>query len=182
MNNIDIEKNKLRQKYIVIRTNIKNKKTKSKIITQKIIEDEDYKRASVVALYKSMKSEVDLNLLLQHAFNNNKTIALPKVIGNELKFYKISSINETLIKSKFGVEEPAGIPKDYVPSSKIDLIIVPGICFDKQNNRLGFGRGYYDRYLKTCKANYIGICFKEQIVDFVPTTSYDIKVKKVITD
>ena len=182
MSNIDIEKQELRTKYILIRTQIENRELKSKSIINKIIEDADYKQAKVVAAYKSLESEVDTALLIKHALKNKKIIALPKVVENEIEFYKINSLNAKLIKSKFGVEEPEGTQEDYVLSNKIDLIIVPGICFDKENNRLGFGKGYYDRYLKTSTANSIGICFKEQIVDCVPTTSYDIKVKKVITD
>ena len=69
---------------------------------------------------------------------------------------------------------------DY--EGKIDLIIVPGICFDKANNRLGFGKGYYDKYLANKNIKKFGICFKEQLLDDIPTDNNDIKMDLIITD
>ena len=74
--------------------------------------------------------------------------------------------------------------ENYIESKKIDLIIVPGLCFDKENNRLGYGKGYYDRILRENDAKSIAICFKEQILEdeILPTIDSDVKVKKIITD
>ena len=91
-------------------------------------------------------------------------------------FIKID--NNTLYeKSSIGVLEPIG----DIFTGIIDLIIVPGLVFDKKLNRLGFGMGYYDKYLNSHNIYKIGLCFNEQIVDFVPVESHDIKMNMIIT-
>lgn len=174
-------KEEFRKEFISIRNKISNKLEKSNIIMEKIIEEELYKNAKVIALYKSLPSEVDTNKLIEYSVQKGKTVVLPKAFCNELKFYKIS-IDETLIKSKFGVEEPKGLDENFVDKKDIDLVIVPGVCFDKCKNRMGFGKGYYDRFLAGTNLNTFGICFEEQIAKEVPVDSNDIKMDKIITD
>lgn len=181
MNDIDIEKQKLRKKYNTIRDNIKDKK-KSQIITNKIIEMEAFKKSKIMAVYKNFKSEVDTTKLIEYAINQGKIVALPKVCGKDLKFYRINTGHDILIKNRFEIEEPVKSEINFIEKNQIDLIIVPGICFDKENNRLGFGKGYYDRYLKDYNGLTIGICFKEQVIDLLPITPNDVKVQKIITD
>ena len=182
MSEIDNEKKKLREEYKVVRNKIENKKEKSKEIFYKIIETETFKKSKIIAIYKSIKSEVDTTELIKYSLNMGKIIALPKVEENELKFYKINSICENLEKSEFGIEEPEGKDENLIDSNSIDLVIVPGICFDLEKNRLGFGQGYYDRFLKQKDFKTIGICFDEQIAEKVPTDKNDVKVKEIITD
>lgn len=174
-------KQELRKEYIFIRNNIKNKDEKSAIIMKKIIEEEVYKKANVIALYKSLSSEVDTSKLIEYSFMQGKTVVLPKVVSNDLEFYKISS-KEQLIRSEFGVEEPQGNKESLVLKEDIDLVIVPGVCFDKTGNRIGFGKGYYDRFLANTNMETIGICFEEQLVEKILEDKFDIKIKKVITD
>lgn len=183
MNEIEKIKQELRQKYIFIRSNVKNREDKSRIIIDKVKQDIDYQDAKIVALYKSLPSEVDTTELIKYSIVIGKVVALPKVVNNELKFYKINSLNDNFIKSKFGVEEPLGNNKDFISKNNIDLVIVPGVCFDKEKNRLGFGKGYYDGFLKGTDLKTIAICFQEQIInDILPVTNDDIKVQKIITD
>ncbi len=179
---IENEKKKVRKEYTLIRSKIENKKGKSDEIFNKIIETNLFKESKVIAMYKSINSEVNTDELIKYSINIGKTVVLPKVEENELKFYKINSINEKLFKSKFGIEEPLGQLENFVDNKFIDLIIVPGICFDTEKNRLGFGKGYYDRFLKQKDFKTIGICFDEQIIEKVPITDNDIKVKQIITD
>ena len=181
MNEIKL-KNEVRKRYIKIRKNIEDKELKSKIITEKIIQSDVYKNATIVALYKNLKSEVDTNLLIEYSIRLGKTIVLPKITNETMEFYKIDSINEQLIKSKFGVEEPSGEKDNLINKENIDLIIVPGVCFDKEKNRMGFGKGYYDKYLENSNLITIGICFSEQILDKLPVTANDIKMEQIITD
>ena len=184
MQTIDLKKDELRKKYIFIRNNIKNKKEKSKIITDRIKMSDAYKDAKVIALYKSFSSEVDTSELINYSIGINKIVALPKVVGNELVFYKINSLNDTLIKSEFGVEEPVENEVNLIDENDIDLVIVPGICFDREKNRLGFGKGYYDRFLSNIDAKTIAVCFNEQILktQILPTNNNDIKMHQIITD
>lgn len=175
------DKEVLRKQYISIRNNIKNKKEKSNIITNKVIKEEAYKKAKIVALYKSLPSEVDTTELIKYSIALGKTVVLPKVVCDDLKFYKIS-LSDKLVKSKFGVEEPIENEANYIEKEKINLVIVPGVCFDKENNRLGFGKGYYDRFLAKTNLYTIAICFEEQMINKIFTEDNDIKMKKVITN
>ena len=182
MKEINNSKEALRKEYVFKRTQIKNKAKKSQKIISKVIDSDLYKKSKIIALYKSLPSEVNTNELIKYSINSEKIVVLPRIDNEYLKFYKINSIDEQLIKSKFGVEEPIESKINFVEKEKIDLMIVPGVCFDKEKNRMGFGKGYYDRYLENTNIKTIGICFDEQIVDKLPTTPNDIKMYKVITD
>lgn len=184
MNEIFVQKQELRKKYLKIRNEVLDKEKKSEVIMNKIIATSDYKKANVIALYKSFSSEVDTSKIIEHSIKIGKTVVLPKVVGNILKFYKIKSLKDNFLKSKFGIEEPIENDLNYIELSSIDLIIVPGLCFDKEKNRLGFGKGYYDRLLKNTKSKTIAICFKEQVLknSLLPVAEDDIKVNEIITD
>ncbi len=179
---IENKKKKLREEYITIRNNIKNKKEKSNEIFSKTIKTEEYKESKIIAIYKSIKTEVDTTELIKYSINIGKIVVLPKVEKHGLKFYKINSVEEKLEKSKFGIEEPLEEKENLVDNNFIDLVIVPGICFDLEKNRLGFGKGCYDKFLKQKDFKTIGICFDEQILEHIPITENDIKVKQIITD
>lgn len=184
LNEIDIKKKELRAKYLLIRDKINNKEEKSNKIFNKIIRMEEFRNAKVVAIYKSFKSEVDTSKLIDFSLNEGKIVALPRIEKNEMKFYRISSLNKELTKNKFGIEEPQDKKENLINKNSFDLIIVPGICFDIEKNRLGFGGGYYDRYLSNTLLKTIGICFEEQILydGLLPISNTDIKIGKIITD
>jgi len=173
-------KEKLRKEYLLVRKQIKEKDLKSHIITTKIISLDDYKQSKIIALYNSLKDEVRTEELIDYSLKIGKVVALPRVYKNTLRFYQIKE-NDTFEKSSFNIYEPLDIKNNYIDKSLIDLIIVPGICFDNSGSRIGFGKGFYDRYL-TDDMNTIGICFKEQILEKIPSEKHDIKIKRIITD
>ena len=142
-----MNKKDLRAKFKNIRESIKNKKEKSYIITDKIINSECYKNSNIIALYGSMPFEVDTNLLIEKSLLLKKRVVLPKIVReNRMEFYEIFSLDDIEKSNTFGLKEPI-IQGAAVLNSNIDLIIVPGICFDTAKNRVGFGKGYYDRFL-----------------------------------
>ena len=145
--NLEIQKENLRKEYILKRMDIPNKHEKSKQIMKKITRNILYKESKIIALYSSLDSEVDTDELIKYSIKIGKIVVLPRVEDGNLKFYKINSIDNILIKSNFGVKEPLAKEENFVSIDNIDLVIVPGICFDKNMNRLGFGKGYYDRFL-----------------------------------
>lgn len=165
----------IRFKMLNLRKMILNKKLLSTIIVKKIITSDIFKKSSVIALYYSLTNEVDTSLLMNKCFN--KKVLLPKILNNKMVFVEIGKDTKYL-KSKIGVMEPIG--KEYI--GKIDLIIVPGVAFDKQLNRLGFGKGYYDKYLTNKDVYKIGICFDKQIIKELPTTTFDISMDMVISE
>ncbi len=169
-----MNKDTIRKEILNKRKNISDKKDKSIIITNTLKNLDIYKKSNIIALYNSLDNEVDTSYLIN---NSNKTILLPRVIEDKLIFIKIN--NDTkYTKSKFGVIEPIG--EKYL--GNIDLIIVPGVSFDKERNRLGYGKGYYDKYLNNKEIYKIGICFNEQMVDLLPVDELDIKMNIVITE
>ena len=175
-----MNKEELRKEYLNIRKRISDKDTKSHIIYSNITELDDYKEASTIGIYMSLDNEVSTTKLIEYSLQLGKVVALPRVINNDMVFYQITSL-DNLVKSSFGVLEPT--TGTIVNKEDIDLIIVPGICFDTLGNRIGFGKGFYDRYLDNTM-NSIGICFDEQVLktDCIETSSNDIKVKKLVTE
>ena len=184
MNEAEMKKNQIRKEYLQVRKEIHFKEEKAKSIVQKVIAHPDYQKARVVALYRSMSSEVNTNELIRHALENGKIVVLPRVENEELVFYQITSSTEKLIKSRFGVEEPEAKDNMRVSKDRIDLVIVPGVCFDIEKSRMGFGKGYYDRFLKDMVAMKIGICFEEQVIkeELLPVSEYDVRMDQLITD
>jgi len=179
-----MNKKEIRGEFKRIRENIKNKEIKSRIICDKILESEFYKKSKVIGLYSSFFSEVDTLRLIETALKDGKIVALPKVCDKELKFYRISKIEDLISGGAFGIKEPKKNIENLIAKNNIDLIIVPGICFDKAKNRIGFGKGYYDRYLAN-ENNIIkiGICFDEQVrEEDIPVGDFDIRMDIVITD
>ena len=170
-----MNKSDLRKQMLIKRRNILNKKELSTIIVNKIINLEIYKESRVVALYNSLKDEVETRDLIIKSLD--KTLLLPKIINDKIEFIKIDN-NTKYEKSSFSVMEPIGT----IYNGPIDIIIVPGVAFDRNLNRLGFGKGYYDKYLSHKDIYKIGICFNEQLLDTLPTDSFDIKMGLIITE
>ena len=179
-------KNELREEYkkIINNINIKNKEQKTEEITKKFINTTQFKNAEIIAIYKSFSSEVSTEEIIKYALKSGKEITLPRVNKSKLDFYEIKSIDEKLIKSNFGIEEPIENSKTFVDKQKIDLVVVPGLAFDKEKNRLGYGGGFYDRFLAGINALKIGICFDEQLLknETLPVKETDVKLDIIITD
>ncbi len=175
-----IDKDYLRKKMIKLRRNILNKDVKSNIIVNKIINLDIYKNSKVIALYKSLDNQVNLDYLIKYSQYCGKIVLLPKVVGNKLLFIKYH-LGDKLEKSYFKVLEPSSY-KENIYRDKIDLIIIPGLSFDKDSNRLGYGKGYYDRFLKKKNIYKIGVCYFEQLIDYVPINNNDIKMDLVINE
>ena len=171
-----MNKEEIRKLLLIKRKKIINKKDLSTIIVNKIIDLDIYKESKVIALYNSLTDEVDTDFLIKESLKE-KIVLLPKIINNKMLFIIIN--NKTKYqKSSFKVMEPIG----EIYNGPIDLIIVPGIAFDEKLNRIGFGMGYYDKYLSNKAIYKIGICFEEQMVDLIPIDNFDIPMDMVITE
>ena len=115
--------------------------------------------------------------------NEGKTVCSPicEKENRNMIFYKINSLDE-LVEGYYGIKTPPEKKENIVEKDMIDLILVPGVGFDKDNYRIGFGGGYYDRYLKDYKGYTISLAFKDQIIDKVPINEFDLPVNLVITN
>lgn len=149
---------------------------------------ESYQQAKLLFSYVSYKSEADTKKILQKALNEGKTVAVPKVMdGNGImEFYEIQSLQE-LKKGYQGIEEPDIENKKPVIPEKMQeaaLMIMPGAAFDGKCNRIGYGGGFYDRYLnkhsKIIKT--IAICYEKQLVNNIPAEELDVKPDMIITE
>lgn len=176
-----MNKNELRKKYLLIRKDIQNKDDKSLIIFNKLIKKDFFLKAKNIGLYASKKDEVDTFRLIEYCLINNINIYLPKVIDeNNMEFYKIDSIDDLTIGS-FNILEPRNDLKKL--EDKLDLIIVPLVVCDLNNNRIGYGKGYYDNYLKDLDIYKVGLAYKEQFSEIeIETNENDIKLDLIITD
>lgn len=174
-----MNKDQLRKLYKDIRNNINNKAEKSLVINQKVISSLYFKQSNIIGLYVNISSEVDTSLLINICLKD-KVLALPRVNGDTMDFYLINSIND-LKEGSFHILEP----KDYcqkIDVNDLDLVIVPGIVFDHDNYRIGYGKGYYDKYLQNYQHIAIGIAYSKQIVELIDHDEYDIKLIDVYTE
>lgn len=156
-------------------------KTKAeKKIRQKLFSLPYFKKAKVIFCYVSKPDEVDTLEIIHRLFQASRNVVVPRVKGKKLSPFLIEHFDH-LEEGTFGIFEP----KRYQPkikSNAIDCAIVPGIAFDRQGHRLGYGHGYFDRFLKKLKCKKIGICFDFQIVDKLKTHAYDTPVDVVVTE
>jgi len=152
---------------------------KSEIIKNKLFNSEEYKKAKTIMFYASFGSEVNTLDMIKESLKN-KTICIPIVKDNIIVASKIQNIEELDKKNKYGIFEVSVIEKINIQD--IDLVIVPGISFDKRNHRIGYGKGYYDNFLKNFKNKKIGLAFNLQILEIIPNDEWDVKLDKVIND
>jgi 5-formyltetrahydrofolate cyclo-ligase len=178
---INEQKKELRKKIRSLKKNfsLNQKKTKSNKIFEKLEQLPEFANSKVVMAYWSMDDEVFTHdFVLKYC--KEKQIILPVVKGDVLELKRFAGLSNLKKEGVFGIEEPTGEVFQDVES--IDMILVPGVAFDTNLNRLGRGKAYYDKLLKTAKAVKVGICFDFQIVDSVPTDRFDVKMDKVLCD
>ncbi|MCC5832181.1 MAG: 5-formyltetrahydrofolate cyclo-ligase [Chlamydiales bacterium] len=131
---------------------------------------------SSVLSFASLTTEIDTSRLNLFLASKSKLL-LPKTEKGSLKIYHVRSLQDQLKKGAFGLYEP--IPSKCEEASKIEIALVPALGFDRANHRIGYGKGYYDRFLSTLNCPVIGIGFKEQLIDSLPTEPTDIPLTHV---
>lgn len=177
-----------------IRKHIKNvissystleKAQKSAIIKGRLFNEEEFKRARVVMFYVSLKDEVDTLAMIDEALKTGKRIAVPVILKEEKRLIagEIHNRLEDLESQHFGIYQPRQDRVKEVPLDDIDLVVVPGVAFDRKNIRLGRGHGYYDRFLSGLpkKTKAIGLAFDFQVLEDLPQDPHDVPVSKIIT-
>lgn len=178
-------KNTVRQELLVRRRAIPSSKRlrKSRKILRKLFKHPRFLAAKKIAFYFDIAPEVQTRLCLK-TLVKDKEIYLPRVNLNtrRLSLYRVQSIKNDLQRGAYSIMEPkATCPRRSV--SRMEVIVVPGVGFDKKGNRMGRGAGYYDQLLrKAGKIFKIGLCFREQMVRQLPVTKTDVPVDCVITD
>lgn len=180
-----MEKKILRKDILEKLKNINSKERLSfeKAIYKKLFENENFKKAKCIGLTIPFGTEINTYPIIEKLLNEGKTVCSPicEKESRNMIFYKINSLDE-LVEGYYGIKIPPEKKENIVEKDMIDLILVPGVGFDKDNYRIGFGGGYYDRYLKDYKGYTISLAFKDQIIDKVPINEFDLPVNLVITN
>ena len=158
--------------------------SKSFSIQEKLFETLEFKNAKIILFYASLKNEVETDRMIKEAQAKGKIIGLPVVFDKErdLVPFLAKDFPKNLTLGPYDIRQPKEEFSNPISLADIDLVIVPGVAFDLRGNRLGRGKGYYDRFLKTLPKDTpsIGLAFDFQIVDDLPHSSVDSPVKKII--
>lgn len=145
---------------------------------QHVIEIPEFKSARKVGIYHPLGSEVRTEAIARAARAQGKKVSLPRTEGNLIRFYEYEEGDE-LMQGKFGVMEPA--PSRH--AGPLDIVVIPGVVFDAQGCRIGYGKGFYDRFLAERHASFsVGLAYSFQVVEQLPRGRFDRKLGALATD
>jgi 5-formyltetrahydrofolate cyclo-ligase len=168
MTNIATEKVRIRKSLLERRNKLSSDKIyeKSQFVQHHVLNSKQFLKSGTVGVYMPIGSEVRTEEIIQNAISAGKKVALPRIESEGIRFYQLHDnyLKEELLLGKFGVKEPPNIGRRV---NKIDLLIVPGIGFDYQGSRIGYGRGYFDAYLRRGKVQFsMGLGYEFQLVPY----------------
>ncbi|HOK80209.1 MAG TPA: 5-formyltetrahydrofolate cyclo-ligase [bacterium] len=160
-------------------TNQEWKENSEKIFTN-LTSVPEYSRCWVLMSYVSFDKEVNTIPIISDCLAKARTVCVPKIDWKNFSMVPVQIFNEDDID--FSQKIPQPFSDAYIAISEIELVIVPGIAFDKNCNRLGRGKGFYDRFLATCNAIKIGLAFDFQILEQIPVNENDIQMDIIVTE
>lgn len=177
-------KKELREKFLKARMelSLEEIEEKSNKIMANLFSLEEFQKAKTVMFYVDAKNEVKTRDAITRALSQGKRVAVPKVKkGFGLLAMEIKGLDE-LSPGAFGILEPDG--EEGISPKEIDLVVVPGVAFDKNCNRMGYGKGYYDNFLPGLRPEVkkVAVAFEMQIADNLPTDEHDMKMDMIITE
>lgn len=185
---LDREKQGIRQKLLERLLSLtKNEiKRRSKDVENKLSELPIYKQAKVIMVYYPLRGEVDILRKIKKDLGNKRfCFPVMDLEAKNLRIFEIANLDEDFCVGAWGVMQPDTEKAKEVDIKEIDVVIVPGLAFDKQRNRLGRGAGFYDRFLQdiTPPTKKVGIAFEFQILENLPTNlSWDQKVDTIVSE
>ncbi|MGL4344290.1 MAG: 5-formyltetrahydrofolate cyclo-ligase [Cellulosilyticaceae bacterium] len=158
----------------------------SQAITERMIQTELFEAASIIFLYAAMPYEVQTWLIAQEARRRGKVVAYPSTDSetHRMTFYSVPDESELVACwcGKIAIKEPNPMKHQMILPNETTLMIVPGMAFDLSQNRLGYGGGYYDRYLAQYAIKTLGVGFDFSVVEKLPVGEYDSPLNGVMTD
>ncbi|MEC1261175.1 5-formyltetrahydrofolate cyclo-ligase [Bacillus swezeyi] len=156
---------------------------KTRAIHQSFFQSKQWNEASVIALTISKKPEVPTMPIIERAWREGKTVCIPKCLPEtkDMHFRRFKDESELEVVY-FGLQEPIAHKTELIASEDIDFMLVPGICFDRRGYRIGYGGGYYDRYLADFTKETASLAFHCQIIGQIPYEVHDIPVKQIFTE
>ena len=182
---VNEQKKQLRKAMLQKRKELSDSETtvKNSVITEKLLELEKVQSAEFILPFVSARGEVGTREFISKCLEAGKTVAVPRCIdGSNMEFCVIHTFDD-LEKGMYGIDEP----KEYcevirAEDAENSVLIVPALCFDANGYRLGYGKGYYDRFISRYKGYTVGVCYSEFITDDIPVDGYDRCVDIVITE
>ncbi|KAA0549415.1 5-formyltetrahydrofolate cyclo-ligase [Bacillus sp. BGMRC 2118] len=152
-------------------------------IQQSLFEDEKWKQANVIGITISRGNEIETKGIIEEAWNQGKKVAVPKCIPEDKKmiFYIFTDFSQ-LEEVYFGLQEPKPSETVAIHPSEIHLLVVPGVVFTEYGFRIGYGGGYYDRYLSQYEGSTLSLLLECQLVQQLPIELHDIPVQQLITE
>ncbi len=153
-------------------------------ISKKVIESKVYKEAKSIFIYISFGSEVETRNIIEDAFITGKRVYVPKTNKKlkEMIAVEINNFNNMTV-DKWGILEPATVDNNNIGKT-FDLIIVPGVAFDRNGNRIGYGGGYYDKYINNLRDKHklLALAYNVQIVNNIESEIHDIIIDYIVTE
>ncbi|MEW9096202.1 MAG: 5-formyltetrahydrofolate cyclo-ligase [Clostridiaceae bacterium] len=178
-------KKELRNKVISLRDNLslEVRRKYDEEIYNNVIESKYYKESKSLFIFVSYKTEVDTHNIIKKALEDGKRVSVPKIKNKDEGMYlvEIKSFNELGI-GNYGILEP--IHDNIMNKDEIDLILAPGVAFDKTGGRLGYGGGFYDKFISSLKNDIpiVALAYSVQFVNKVPRNEFDMMVNDIITN
>ncbi|MDO5572374.1 MAG: 5-formyltetrahydrofolate cyclo-ligase [bacterium] len=180
-------KQEIRKEFMEVRTSMSMEECieKSECICQRILQSDFYQKAKVIYAYMAFRNEVDLSLVMQNAYLDNKLVAIPRVQDDWMAFYCPKMDADGHFQTEHGyfqIEEP--VP-DAPAAPRPDLILVPGVVFDQSGNRIGYGKGYYDAFMESMGTRSVitaGIAYESQLTDSIPAEAHDFQLHYIMTE
>ncbi len=161
-------------------------KRKSDEIRQKLFENRQFSEAGTILFYLALADEVQTEKMIEDSLKLGKKVAVPLIDSqnNQILISELKNPEKELAAGTLGILQPKKNFYRALKKGELELIIVPGVAFDKRGNRLGFGKGFYDRFLKKTpgRTKSIALAFELQLVDNVPSQSHDAPVDYIITE
>ncbi len=176
-------KKETRDFYLKIRNNITDyeKNEFNRIIFTKFINSSFFHNYDIFLIYISVKNEVDTMNIIRYLLDNNKKVAVPFCNKNEMSFYFINSFDD-LIEGEFGIPSVDTSVCKQISCFENTLCVIPAVAYDVSGYRLGYGGGYYDRFLSANKVDTLGLCYERCISQKLPHEDFDIKSDYVMTE
>lgn len=172
-----MDKKELRKKYTKVRAEVEDKEGKDKLIRKNLRELDIYKKAKSVFVFISYRSEVDTRGIIEDILADGKKLLVPLVKGSEMIAVEVKGIDD-LEPNKMGILEP----KSGDEVTDVDLTITPGLAFDKDGYRLGYGGGYYDKFFAKVDTIRMGIGYSDQYVESLVHEDYDKPLEYLLTE
>lgn len=156
---------------------------KSKAILRRLQRDPIYRQAQCIHCYVSFRNEVDTHALIEDALGRGIQVVVPvnKLEQKQLHHYRIEGLHELEV-GPFGILVPKPAFRRPIPIEDVDLVVVPGLAFDLCGHRIGFGGGFYDRFLASIACPAIALAYEVQVMERVPSGPHDQRVDRIITE